>query len=187
MKKSIGCFIVAFALLLTCVSCGSSSSGGGGGSTFTLESSDITSGGTIGDTYAENTCTGGNNTQPDLEWTNSPAGALSYAITLIDQDAATFIHWILYNIPDTETHMTTDSGTPTGATTVTNGFLTNGYGGPCPNIGDTHTYTFTVYALDVADATGIVGFDDSSNAAFIASINANVLDTATFSGSYTGK
>jgi len=153
---------------------------------FALASSDITDGGTIPQVNANATC-GGSNKSPQMTWTNPPDGTLGYAITVIDEDADTFIHWILYNIPSTTTELDQNSGTPTGASTVQNGYGDTGYGGPCPPVDEAHTYEFTVYALDVADATTISGFDNSSNTEFISTISSNTLDTATFRGNYTGQ
>lgn len=153
---------------------------------FALGCPDITDGGTIPDAHAYTTCSG-SNLSPEMTWTNPPDGILSYALTVIDEDADDFTHWILYNIPETVTSLAQGATLPAGATTVANGFGGNGYGGPCPDVGDLHTYEFTVYALDVADATTIAGFDDSSNTQFVLTIDANVLGTATFRGNYTGQ
>ena len=150
---------------------------------FTLTSTDITNGGAIPDDNAWNAdgCSG-SNLSPQLSWSNPPDGTLGYAILMIDTDATDFIHWILYNIPTSVTSLDEGASTPSGATTVTNDWSTSGYGGPCPPA--THTYAFRVYALDVADASTISGFDASSNNAFTGSISDNVLDYTTITGTY---
>ena len=153
---------------------------------FSLTSTDISSGGTIPQVNADTLCSG-SNLSPQMTWANPPDGTMSYAITVIDEDFDTFIHWILYNIPTTVTSLAQGAATPAGATTVLNTNGTLGYSGPCPPVGETHTYEFTVYALGVADATTIAGFDASSNAQFISTISGSTLGTATFRGDYTGQ
>lgn len=93
----------------------------------------------------------GDNESPDLSWTGSPAATQSFAVTMLDPDANNFVHWVVYGIPKNAT------GIPQGATDedeLTNGGRQGensrgevGYTGPCPPEG-THTYVFTVYALD---------------------------------------
>jgi Raf kinase inhibitor-like YbhB/YbcL family protein len=70
---------------------------------------------------------------------------------MLDPDANDFVHWLVYGMPKTAT------GIPQGAThedELANGGRHGensrgeiGYTGPCPPEG-THTYVFTVYALD---------------------------------------
>lgn len=186
--KKIRLLILVIALTGSVIGVGAScgSSGSGGIAAFTFTSSDIASGGAIAQLFAWTFC-GGSNTSPQLSWSNVPEGTLSFAILLLDRDANTFIHWILYNIPGATTSIAQGDDVPTGVSSTANGFtLLPGYGGPCPSIGDTHTYQFQIYALDVADATTIAGFDASTNEAFTASIAGNVLDSTGFSATYTG-
>ena len=61
-------------------------------------------------------------------------------------------HWSIYNIPPTAdglpAELAADSPLPDGTLQMVNGYGEVGYGGPCPPPGHTHTYVFTLYALD---------------------------------------
>jgi Raf kinase inhibitor-like YbhB/YbcL family protein len=81
----------------------------------------------------------GENVSPELDWDKAPAGAKS------------FVHWVLFNIPDTVKRLPEglgrDSTLPFGGTQGTNSFRRVGYDGPKPPSG-THRYYFDLYALD---------------------------------------
>jgi len=95
----------------------------------------------------------GEDVSPALEWVNAPEGTGSYAIICHDPDAPLvspgsygFVHWVLYNIPASETKL------PEGSkdfTTGTNDAKKEGYMGPMPPEGHgKHHYFFWVLALD---------------------------------------
>lgn len=93
------------------------------------------------------------NISPQLHWNNPFKNTASYAIIMDDPDApmGTWVHWVLYNIPATDTvlnvHFPVDTLAPNGAREGITSFGTAGYGGPCPPNGE-HRYFFKVYALD---------------------------------------
>jgi Raf kinase inhibitor-like YbhB/YbcL family protein len=132
----------------------------------------------------------GENTSPQLSWSNPPEGTKSYALTVYDPDAPTgsgWWHWVVYNIPADTTELPTGAGSgkaklPTGAVEGRTDFGKSGYGGACPPPGDkAHRYIFTLYALKVdklevpADATAaMIGFVTKANA----------LGSATFTAKY---
>ena len=101
----------------------------------------------------ENTCDG-DDRSPALSWDTVPPGTQSIALIVDDPDAPgkTWIHWVIYNIPDNTTGLpaavpknkTLDDGSLQG----TNDFGRIGYDGPCPPPGKPHRYFFKVYALD---------------------------------------
>lgn len=97
---------------------------------------------------AEYTCDGAN-ISPALEWSDVPSNTNSFALIVEDPDAPAkvWVHWIVFNIPDT-THKLFENSTHgpflQGATDF-NG--KQSYGGPCPPSG-IHHYHFTLYALD---------------------------------------
>ena len=101
----------------------------------------------------EFTCRG-NDTSPELNWEGAPHGTKSFALTIVDPDAphGDFIHWVIYNIPETVHQLPAsfpkkpilENGTMQGMTD----FGDIGYGGPCPPKPRTHRYMFTLYALD---------------------------------------
>jgi Raf kinase inhibitor-like YbhB/YbcL family protein len=120
------------------------------------------------------TCKGGGHS-PQVGWSRSPAGAMSYVVTMIDWDAPTpalrlnaVTHWILYNISPERSEI------PDAATNEElrrenigigeNSSGTVGYAPPCPPLG-THRYSVRVYALDVAQIRPLVadrlGIQDS--------------------------
>lgn len=97
---------------------------------------------------AKYTCDG-ENISPELHWSETPEGTVSYVLICDDPDAIpvcghTFDHWILYNIPATITALAENESA--GLEGMTH-FGKPGYGGPCPPNG-LHTYIFKIYALD---------------------------------------
>jgi Raf kinase inhibitor-like YbhB/YbcL family protein len=149
---------------------------------FTVSSPSVMEGATIGDKhlFAGFGCTGGNKS-PALAWTDAPADAKSFAVTVYDPDAPTgsgWWHWVVFNIPADTTGLKEGAGDakgalmPAGSVQSQTDFGQPGYGGPCPPVGDKpHRYIFTVHALKVAklplDATAsgaMVGFFLGQNA-----------------------
>ena len=104
------------------------------------------------------TCDGAN-ISPALEWSDIPEHTNSFALIVDDTDAPAkvWVHWILFNIPDTtqslfeNTKASSDQGFKGQAGPFMQGATDfggrQGYGGPCPPSG-THHYHFTLYALD---------------------------------------
>jgi hypothetical protein len=96
----------------------------------------------------------GENVSPALQWDKTPAGTQSFALICRDPDAPgrTFIHWVIYNIPDTLRQL--PEGLPrqekldNGITQGESDFGRAGYGGPKPPSGKAHRYFFDLYALD---------------------------------------
>jgi len=115
---------------------------------FRLTSPAFTDGSTIPSLY---TCDS-TNISPELRWNDSFSNAASYALLMDDPDVPTqpWVHWLVYNIPATDTllpgHFRMDSvvnGIKQGFTS----FKITGYAGPCPPNG-VHRYYFKLYALD---------------------------------------
>ncbi len=98
----------------------------------------------------------GRDISPPLAWTGLPAGTKSVALICDDPDApaGTWVHWVLYNLPASESGLPEAvPATPSaagGALQGTNSWGKIGYGGPCPPPGKPHHYHFKVYALDGA-------------------------------------
>jgi len=102
---------------------------------------------------AKHTCDG-ENISPPLKWSGTPAMARSLALIVDDPDApaATWVHWVLYDLP-TDTSELPEGASPGhliagGAREGLNDFGRAGYGGPCPPPGKAHRYFFKLYALD---------------------------------------
>lgn len=130
--------------------------GSGGTGPFTLSSPQLPDGGAFAD---EHTCAAAGffaSLSPALEWTPGPEGTQSYAITFLDVNFAEQeppddrgFHWVIYDIPAAVRSL------PEGLMDASSvGAKQSGaYLGPCPNFGtsgETHTYEFRLYALDVA-------------------------------------
>jgi Raf kinase inhibitor-like YbhB/YbcL family protein len=90
----------------------------------------------------------GEDVSPRLYWEDVPEDAKSLALSMTDPDApsGTFIHWLVYNMPQ-GIRRVERGGLPAGATQVRNDFGRERYGDPCPPSG-THRYYFKLYALD---------------------------------------
>jgi Raf kinase inhibitor-like YbhB/YbcL family protein len=87
----------------------------------------------------------GKNISPPLDIENIPGEAKCLVLIVDDPDApvATWVHWLVWNIPITH-HM--NENEVHGAEGL-NDFQQQHYGGPCPPSG-THRYFFKVYALN---------------------------------------
>lgn len=105
--------------------------------------------------YWNNFGCSGANLMPDLAWANAPAGTKSFAVTFHDKDAPTgsgFWHWVAYDIPGHTTGLPggINGGVLPGGTVEGNTDLGKpGFFGPCPPVGRTHQYSYTVHALKV--------------------------------------
>jgi hypothetical protein len=89
----------------------------------------------------------GRDVSPELLITGVPEGTKSLALIMDDPDAprGTFVHWVVWNIPDDTKRI--ERGKEPKGNQGTTGFGGRGYGGPCPPSG-THRYFFKLYALD---------------------------------------
>ncbi|TCV86698.1 YbhB/YbcL family Raf kinase inhibitor-like protein [Sulfurirhabdus autotrophica] len=127
----------------------------------------------------------GVNISPPLHWKGAPAEAKSFALIADDPDApkATWIHWVIYNLPATCNNLSEDIPgnlhLPEGGVHGNNSWSKLGYGGPCPPSG-THRYYFKLYALDrvLQIAPG------ATKAALLAAMEGHILDQAELMGTY---
>lgn len=139
---------------------------------------------------ADYTC-GGLDVSPPLVWSGVPVDTASLAVVVTDLDVTApdgqpFVHWIVANIPPSITAVPT-GGTIAGSIEALNDFSTveaprSGWGGPCPPIGTTHTYSFEVRALDQF----IELSDDSPATDLLAAIDAATVGTASGTGTVAG-
>ena len=121
---------------------------------MTLTSDAFSHGGEIPSDY---TCEG-RDASPPLSWSQVDPRTKSLALLVDDPDApdpaapkTTWVHWVVYNIPTTESGLVagaTGDSLPTGSREGVNDWGRVGYGGPCPPIGR-HRYFHKLYALDV--------------------------------------
>ncbi len=143
-----------------------------GQNTFTLESKTLGGNSTTVEEFNGFGCTG-ENTSPQLSWSNAPEGTKSFAITVYDPDAPTgsgWWHWVVFDIPSDINELLKDAGNiekglmPNNAIQSITNYGVPGYGGPCPpeNHG-IHQYIITVYALKVDK----LGLDKNTNPAIV--------------------
>jgi Raf kinase inhibitor-like YbhB/YbcL family protein len=95
---------------------------------------------------------------PKLEWTNVPAGTVTFALILHDPDVALqkntddVLHWMAFNIPGTAKElpeaMAATATMPDGTIQAKNIRGAVGYMGPGAPPGPHHHYTFELFALD---------------------------------------
>jgi Raf kinase inhibitor-like YbhB/YbcL family protein len=164
-----------------------------GGGAFELTSPDIPAGGVIDKKFAyDEFGGGGENVSPELQWRNPPRGTKSFAIFAHDPDAPTggagFWHWIVIDIPASVRSFPQGAGRrdgtglPAGARHVESDYGHDGWGGPCPPVGDPpHRYNFTIYALPVEK----VEAPPNAKASLVGFIvNQQALGKASFTGLY---
>ena len=143
-----------------------------GQDTFTLESKTLGGNSTTLEEFNGFGCTG-ENTSPQLSWSNAPEGTKSFAITMYDPDAPTgsgWWHWVVFDIPSDVNELLKNAGNiekglmPKDAIQSLTNYGVPGYGGPCPpeNHG-LHQYIITVHALKVDK----LGLDENTNPAIV--------------------
>lgn len=103
----------------------------------------------------------GNNRSPQLSWTvDNDTDVVTYTVQVMDLTSP-WLHWAA-RVPNTVTTMAEDFDVVgAGGTAFRNswdnagvsGSSANGYGGPCPPSGETHTYSITVLAQDAGGDT----------------------------------
>ena len=123
----------------------------------------------------------GKNISPQLEWSNAPKGTKSFAITIYDADAPTgsgWWHWIVFDISK-DTHSISSNASslnllPEGSIQGKTDYGENKFGGACPPKGDrAHTYTTTIYALDIKT----LGLDKNASSALVGyMLNAHTIE-----------
>jgi Raf kinase inhibitor-like YbhB/YbcL family protein len=100
----------------------------------------------------------GDNISPALAWSGAPKDTKSFAVLVHDPDAPTggagWWHWVAYNMPAFTSELAQGAGKsdgsalPKGSAQIKTDFGSEGYGGPCPPMGDKpHRYVFSLHAL----------------------------------------
>jgi Raf kinase inhibitor-like YbhB/YbcL family protein len=154
---------------------------------FTVSSSDIVDGKIAFAQFANAFGCTGDNLSPAISWSGAPEGTKSFVVSMYDKDAPTgsgFWHWVVIDIPATETGLAQGAGTdsgklPAGAQQTLTDAGMPGYAGICPPLGSTHEYVITVKALGVdrlpvdPRATGaMVGLMSNMNILAVATLTA---------------
>jgi Raf kinase inhibitor-like YbhB/YbcL family protein len=181
--------VAVLALVLLGLSAVGAAAGVGGGNAgppaLRVTSPAFSNGSSIPDRHA---C-GGANVSPQLDWSDPPQGAKSFALVVSDPDAQavagyTWLHWIVYGLPPElrglpeafESRSASVPGVRFGKTHFGN----TCYGGPCPPRGPAHRYYFTLYAVDVMPDLK----DGATADALMAAIKGHVLAEGELAGTY---
>jgi Raf kinase inhibitor-like YbhB/YbcL family protein len=150
---------------------------------FVLTSSAYAEGGVI---PTANSCKGVNDSPP-LAWSGAPAATKSFALTFIDKSNS-LVHSAMFDVPASTTALAAalpkvaNPPTPAGMKQVkAYDNTTFGYLGPCPP--NQHTYTWTVYALDVAALPNVT--TNSTRAQVVTELGKHTLATATLTATFT--
>jgi Raf kinase inhibitor-like YbhB/YbcL family protein len=106
-----------------------------------------------GTTIPERHTAAGEDLSPALSWGKPPPKTRSLAIICEDPDAAAgpFIHWLIWNIDESQRELpeaVPPAADAHGLRQGENGFGKIGYAGPKPPPQETHSYVFRIYALD---------------------------------------
>lgn len=155
---------------------------------FELSSSNFANGAAIPDSCS---CKASSvQSSPQLQWKNAPSGTASFALIADDPDAIpvagyTWDHWILYNIPATNSSLASGHQNamkyPAGTRAGKTSFGDTLYGGPCPPTGQTHTYHFRLFALNKSLSFSMA----PTSAQLRNAMKGNVLDSAVLKGTFT--
>ncbi len=137
-------FIAVLAAVSLLTACQAPALDTSGAVAFKLSSPAFADGGSIPRIY---TCQG-NSLSPELNWSEAPTSAKSFALIMDDPDApgGTFTHWVLFDMPAGTKQLAEDTGSIGVSGNNSSGRA--GYTGPCPPSGS-HRYYFRLYALDV--------------------------------------
>src|SRR6202011_2809017 len=131
---TVGCTFVTAAMVALAA----------GGEKMKITSSAFQEGGIIPEKFSKN----GQNANPALRISGTPAEAKSLVLIVDDPDAPVglFTHWLVWNI-DPKTTEIAEQSVPHRAVQGANDFPGRRYDGPQPPSG-THRYYFKVFALD---------------------------------------
>ena len=119
----------------------------------------------------------GDGVSPALTWSNIPFETSELAVTVTDLDAGQATLWIVYAITPDRTGLV-EGVIPDGALEWVNTLGSTGWQPPCPPLGESHRYQFTVHALNQQLEVA----DDASAAEVIATLNLIAIDQASVTG-----
>lgn len=124
----------------------------------------------------------GEDISPQLDLVGLPAGTNALAVIVEDPDAplGTWYHWVEFDIRAGPGQYTFERDTPPVGTQGSNSWSLEGYMGPCPPPGETHSYVFRVYAL--SQTVGLPAGVPATEV--VTAMEGHVLTTIELSGSY---
>ena len=130
---------------------------------------------------------GGKNISIPLVWRDTPSGAKSFDLSIVDIHpiARNWVHWLVINIPPQVNSIEEGASKkkmPPGSLELKNSWGNIGYGGPEPpkGTGD-HSYVITLYVLNVEKLDLSPG---ASLSAFKKAIEGKVIASASITGKY---
>lgn len=129
----------------------------------------------------------GGNVHPELNWVGAPGDAMSFGIFFHDETIS-FEHSAIWNIDAAETGVPEGvdpapmPGNVPGAVQCRNWTDNFGYGGPGS---PANFYTFTLYALDIADLSGEIDQDSNLGEVRMA-LEAHSIEQVTLTGQSSG-
>ena len=155
---------------------------------LTLTSPDFTDGGVVPNKFTQ---ADPMPVSPKLEWTNVPAGVVSFTLIFHDPDGAPgknsedVLHWMAFNIPGTATGLaggqSADAQLPDGTIQAKNRAGRAGFMGPGAGAaGPYHHYTFELYALD----TKLSLTPDAARAEVLKAMDGHVVAKAALEGRF---
>ncbi len=154
-------------------------------STLTVTSPAFGDGGPI---PRANTCDG-TGMAPMISWGAVPAHTKTVAVAVDDPGGAKgdFLHWLVIGLAPTAGHVPSQAA---GVSELDNTGGTTGWTPPCPPVGSTHRYQFTVYALsdyvcaDNGDSSNGPGCSPPSSSHAIPQILGDALARGVLVGTY---
>ena len=127
-----------------------------------------------------NTCVGGG-VSPAMTWSNVPPDAVELAVSVVDIDADSFVHWLVYGISPAAPGIN-EGQLPDAAFEWPNSAGDAAWFAPCPPDGETHRYEFTVYALNQQ----LEAADDAPATEVLSILDAITIARSSVSGLATG-
>lgn len=115
----------------------------------TVDPMSVSSGAFVQDAMPQRyTCAAGKAISPPLNWAGAPAGTKSLALVVDDSNTpiTPYVYWIVFDISPA-TSAIFEGQLPPGARQAQNSAGKAAYNPPCPGA-QSHTYRFTVYALN---------------------------------------
>ncbi len=127
---------------------------------------------------------------PQLSWRQPDQKMSGYALIMDDPDAVPVVgkvwnHWVLYNIHTVVDNLYLGENPlgplPAGTFRGTNSAGDTTYIGPCPPVGQKHTYVFTLYGLDLTN----LGLPRGATSAQVReAMKGHILDSAVYKGTF---
>lgn len=124
------------------------------------------------------TCDGAGDA-PLIEWSAPPDDTAELALTFVDADANSYVHWVVFGLPATAGSIGGDAPPDVG-TEGRNSRSGVGWTSVCPPVGTAHGYVVTLHFL----SQQLEETADAAPSALVAAIQAVTFDEASLTGTY---